>query len=290
MGNPEINSNNPDSILQTVKINRKSKFFRHLAKQYCWLYCSFFVMENHIKDGFSRDMSRLSPSDFNKLVLSCLVQHWASFWYKSNPKFYVVWHNHHETFVNKCKHMYMKSIIFITKIVFSIFLMAVYWCNCIWVHVIGCKAQLLRCFYCSNLKLDNSKTLLLPSSCITIIWVFQTTLQSNKYSSGNLRRYWPIYSNQFWMLLQIGLLLRYVKFVSFFGIGTDWWKNRSNTSVLLNTCIISVYAIDRNVLFYNIAAGSGTMCCRCFCEFMRLFSPFWNTIKAPDFAAVASVC
>ena len=90
MGNPEINSNNPDSILQTVKIHRKSKFFRHLAKQYCWLYCSFFVMENHVKDGFSRDMSRLSPSDFNKLVLSCLVQHWASFWYKSNPKFYVV--------------------------------------------------------------------------------------------------------------------------------------------------------------------------------------------------------
>ena len=37
MGNPEINSNNPDSILQTVKIHRKSKFFRMLAKQYCWL-------------------------------------------------------------------------------------------------------------------------------------------------------------------------------------------------------------------------------------------------------------
>ena len=35
MGNPEINSNNPDSILQTVKIHRKSKFFRMLAKQYC---------------------------------------------------------------------------------------------------------------------------------------------------------------------------------------------------------------------------------------------------------------
>ena len=150
--------------------------------------------------------------------------------------------------------------------------MAVYWCNCIWVHVIGCKAQLLLCFYCSNLKLDNSKTLLLPSSSITIIWVFQTTVQSNKYSSGNLRRYWPIYSNQFWMLLQIGLPHKVCKIC-------EW-----------NTCIISVYAIDRNVLFYYISAGSGTMCCRCFCEFMRLFSLFWNTIKAPDFAAVASVC